>query len=405
MNVLFLSLIGYDSINNKDLYTDLLREFVSNGHNVFIVSPAERREKCKSGIIKENNSTILKVKTGNIQKTNIIEKGVSTVLLELQFVKAIKKYLVEEMFDLVLYSTPPITIAKAVEYVKKRDNATTYLMLKDIFPQNAVDIGMMSECGIKGIIYKLFRKKEKKLYSLSDYIGCMSKANVDYILEHNPELDPYRVKICPNCIEVHNMSILENDRYCMRKKYGIPQDKIIYLYGGNLGKPQGIDFMIECLKSQEYNDRVFFIIIGNGTEYKKIESHIKQSKQTNVKLMNRLPKEDYMRMVGSCDVGLLFLDHRFTIPNFPSRIVDYMQSELPVLACTDSNSDIGNVIESGGFGWWCESNSIDGFDKAIAKSMKCDLKAMGKIAYTYLYEEWNVKKQYKDITQTIGWET
>jgi glycosyltransferase involved in cell wall biosynthesis len=403
MNVLFLSLMGYSSIKNRDIYTDLLREFINQGHKVYVVSPAERRQGIETGLIQEENSTILRVKTGNIQKTNLIEKGISTVMLEPQFVAAIKKYFGNIKFDLVLYSTPPITIAKAVEYVKKRDGATTYLMLKDIFPQNAVDIGMMTTSGIKGLLYKSFRSKEKKLYALSDHIGCMSQANVDYVLKHNPEIPKERVEISPNCVEVTDMSVAETDKKLMREKYGIPQDKIVYLYGGNLGKPQGIDHMIECFKSQKDNNKAFFFIIGSGTEFGKIEEWVKSEPQENVKLMSKLPKEDYIRMVGSCDIGLLFLDHRFTIPNFPSRLVDYMQSKLPTLACTDPNSDVGQVMIEGGFGWWCESNSTEDFRKAVEESMNADIKAMGDKAFKYLGEVWNVKKQYRDIAKTIGW--
>ena len=403
MNVLFLSLMGYSSIKDRDIYTDLLRVFINQDHKVYVVSPAERRQRIETGLIKEENSTILRVKTGNIQKTNLIEKGISTVMLEPQFVAAIKKYFGNIKFDLVIYSTPPITIAKAVEYVKKRDSATTYLMLKDIFPQNAVDIGMMTTTGVKGLLYKFFRAKEKKLYALSDHIGCMSQANVDYVLKNNPEISKERVEISPNCVEVVDMSVSETDKKMMREKYGIPQDKVVYLYGGNLGKPQGIDHMIECFKSQKDNQQAFFLIIGSGTEFGKIEEWVKTEPQTNVKLMSKLPKEDYIRMVGSCDIGLLFLDHRFTIPNFPSRLVDYMQSKLPTLACTDPNSDVGQVIIEGGFGWWCESNSTDAFDRAVAVSMNADLNAMGDKAFKYLNEVWNVKKQYYDIAKTIGW--
>jgi glycosyltransferase involved in cell wall biosynthesis len=403
MNVLFLSLMGYSSIKNRDIYTDLLREFIRQGHEVYVVSPAEKRQGIETGLIKEENSTILRVKTGNIQKTNIIEKGISTVMLEPQFVAAIKKYFSDIKFDLVLYSTPPITIAKAVEYVKKRDNATTYLMLKDIFPQNAVDIGMMTTSGLKGLLYKSFRAKEKKLYALSDYIGCMSQANVDYVVKHNPNIPRDRVEISPNCVEVTDMSVSEDEKRQMREKYGIPQDKIVYLYGGNLGKPQGIDHMIECFKSQKNNKDAFFLIIGSGTEYDKIDAWVKTEPQDNVKLMSKLPKEDYIRMVGSCDIGLLFLDHRFTIPNFPSRLVDYMQSKLPTLACTDPNSDVGQAMVDGGFGWWCESNSTAAFDKTIQESMVADLRAMGDKAFNYLNTEWNVEKQYNDIAKTIGW--
>lgn len=403
MNVLFLSLMGYSSIKNRDIYTDLLREFINQGHRIYVVSPAERRQNIKTGLIEEENSTILRVKTGNIQKTNLIEKGISTVLLEMQFISAIKKYFGNIKFDLILYSTPPITIANAVEYVKKRDGATTYLMLKDIFPQNAVDMGMMTTTGLKGMLYKYFRAKEKKLYALSDHIGCMSQANVNYVLDHNPEIRKDRVEISPNCVEVIDRSVSETEKLAMRKKYGIPRDRTVYLYGGNLGKPQGIDHMIDCLKSQKNNEKAFFLIIGSGTEYHKIEEWVKSEPKNNVKLMGKLPKEDYIKMVGSCDIGLLFLDHRFTIPNFPSRLVDYMQSKLPALACTDPNSDVGRIMVDAGFGWWCESNTVEAFAKTVEESRNADLKAMGERAFRYLDEVWNVKKQYEDIVKSIGW--
>ena len=192
--------------------------------------------------MKEKNAMILKIKIGNIQKTNLIEKGISTITLEYIFIHAIKKYFANVKFNLVLYSTPPITLQKAVEYVKKRDQAQTYLLLKDIFPQNAVDLGMLKKSGYKKLIYRYFRIKEKKLYAISDYIGCMSEANKNYILKHNHEISPQRVEVCPNCIEMLDMSIDENEKKRMRKKYEIPQNTIVFVYGGNLGKPQGIPF-------------------------------------------------------------------------------------------------------------------------------------------------------------------
>ena len=259
-------------------------------------------------------------------------------------------------------------------------------MLKDIVPQNAVDLGMMTTSGPKSVLYKYFRGKEKKLYALSDKIGCMSQANVDYVLKHNPEVPKEKVEICPNCIEVQDMHLTDEARVAMRGKYGIPQDKTVFVYGGNLGKPQGIDFMIECLKSQENNKEAFFLIVGDGTEFGKIEAYINTNHPTNVKLMKRLPKEDYDKMVGACDVGMIFLDYRFTIPNFPSRLLSYMQAKIPVLAVTDANTDVGNVIVDGGFGWWCESNSIGGFDSTISDiiSTNYDL---------YKRNEWELLQQ------------
>ena len=401
MNILFLSLGRYWSINESEGYTDLLREFNRHGDKIYILSPTERREGKETQLIEEENSVILKVKTGNIQKTNFIEKGISTVMIESQFLKAIKKYFSDVKFDLVLYPTPPITFVKVVEYVKKRDRAKTYLLLKDIFPQNAVDIGIMSTTGIKGLLYKYFRRKEKKLYQISDTIGCMSPANVQYVLDHNHEVEKSKVEVCPNVIEIVDKSIDGKTREKIRNKYGIPIDKKVFVYGGNLGRPQGIDFLIECIKSQKDNKNAFFFIVGDGTDYGKLEEFYNSSLQDNFKLMKRLPKEDYDTVVAASDVGLIFLDNRFTIPNFPSRLLGYLQAKLPVLAATDSNTDIGKVITDGGFGWWCKSNSVEKFNKEVEAALNADTYELGEVAYKYLTDNYTVKQGYSIIQKRL----
>lgn len=398
MNVLFLTTGTFNSINEQSMYPDLLREFKKNGHSVYIVSTNERRLGKETEYVDEDGAYLLRVKIGNLTKTNMIEKGISTLKIEGQFKAAIKKYLSDVKFDLILYSTPPITLVSAIEYVKKRDEAKTYLLLKDIFPQNAVDIGIMSKTGVKGLLYNHFRKQEKKLYKISDRIGCMSQANVDYVIKHNPEVDPKTVEVCPNCLEIIDKSVDQKTRRQIREKYGIPLDKKVFVYGGNLGKPQGIPFLIECLEKCKDIEDAFFLVVGNGTEYGKLEAYAKSSGQKNFKLMSRLPKDDYDTMVGACDVGLIFLDHRFTIPNFPSRLLSYMQAKIPVLAVTDPNTDIGRVITDGGFGWWCESNREDLVCMRIAQICKEDLKSKGRIGFEYMQNHYTSEESYKIIT-------
>jgi glycosyltransferase involved in cell wall biosynthesis len=363
------------------------------------VCGAEKTQNIETNLSEEAGCHILRVKIGKNKKANLIEKGLTTVFLPQLYIKAIKRYLADVKFDLVLYPTPPVTHYQTVKYIKKRDNAKTYLLLKDIFPQNAVDIGMMSKTGWKGILYRYFRRKEKKLYAISDHIGCMSQANVDYVLKHNPEISPEKVEICPNAIEIRDVSITAEERLAIREKYGIPQDKKVFVYGGNLGKPQGIPFIIECLKTQENNADAYFLIVGDGTEYAKLEEYFNEAKPSNMKLMKRLPKEDYDRMVAACDVGMIFLDHRFTIPNFPSRLLAYMQAGLPVLAATDPNTDIGKVIVDGGFGWWCESNDAEGFGTVLNVVVKADRAQIYQKEIKYLEEHYTPQRAYDIIIQ------
>ena len=402
MNILFLSLSNFETIKAKGIYADLLRKFHDEGHSIYAISPIERRYNQSETVFKENNSCIVKIKILNMQKTNIVEKGLSMLTIDSIMMRAIKKYFSDIKFDLILYPTPPITFLNVVKYIKKRDGAKTYLLLKDIFPQNAVDIGMMSKSGLKGLLYNHFRRVEKKLYKVSDFIGCMSQANVDYVLNHNFEIDPEKVEVCPNSVDVVDKSVDDSTRRQIREKYSIPLDKKVFVYGGNLGKPQCVPFIIECLKKCEKLHDTYFLVVGDGTGYSKIENYLLESKQENVRLMKRLPKEDYDTLVGACDVGLIFLDHRFTIPNFPSRLLSYMQAKIPVLACTDPNTDIGKVITEGGFGWWCESNDADGFASLVKDICVNDLSSMKEKEFDYLNHNFSVERAYDIICGSLN---
>lgn len=403
MNILFMTIGKMDNIEDHTIYCDLLRCFRDTGHNVYTISPYEKVTGLQTKYEEKNGVHMLHVKTGNVTgRAGLIEKGFAQLAIEQIFIKAIKRYYYDIKFDLIMYSTPPITFCNVIEYIKKRDGAKSYLLLKDIFPQNAVDIGMMHKNGIKGLLYRFFRNKEKKLYKISDYIGCMSEANIEYVIRHNPEINRDKVILCPNCIEPIDMSISTRERKHLRAKYGIPEDKTVFVYGGNLGRPQGIPFIIKCLEKLKGNKRAYFLIVGDGTEFEKLKIFFDREQPENMKLMSKLPKDDYDTMIAACDVGLIFLDHRFTIPNFPSRLLSYMQAKLPVLAATDPNTDIGKVITEGGFGWWCESNDVTAFSKLIENAVSVDLEQMRIKEIKYLMENYTVSMVYENIKNKIG---
>ena len=390
MNILFLSVAGVDDINARGIYSDLMREFISRGNDVYIASPTERRFGKKTHLIKSEHCQILKIRTLNIQKTNVIEKGIGTLLLETQFEKAIKKYWGNVKFDMVLYATPPITFNRVIEGIKKRCGAKSYLMLKDIFPQNAVDLGMMKE---GSFLYKMFRKKEERLYQISDKIGCMSPANCNYVIKHNPEVDPNKVEVCPNAImPVAIPELSDKEKKELLSKLNIPTNKTLYIYGGNLGKPQGVDFLLKVVEANESRKDSYIVIVGDGTEYGKLKTWFDQNHPQNATLISRLPKEDYDNLVRACDVGLIFLDPRFTIPNFPSRLLSYLENSMPVLLATDVNTDMGRIAEKEGFGLWCESGDMDSFTQNMDKMDSASIRVMGNRGKDYLINNYTVKK-------------
>lgn len=400
MKVLFLTMVKINSFSDRGIYTDLLRKFYEEGHEVFAVCPVERREKKKTEVRIEKQGTILNVQTLNLQKTNIVEKGFGTLAIEYQFLSAIKKHFSNIKFDVVIYSTPPITFSKVINFVKKRDNAYSYLLLKDIFPQNAVDMKMLKE---NGILHKMFVKKEQKLYALSDTIGCMSEANKKFLLKHNPSINTDKVEVNPNTIEpsVFNQTLEEKE--AIKLKYKLPLDKKIFVYGGNLGKPQGIDFLLETI-SENKNEKAFFLIVGSGTEYNRTEKWFQNTKPKNAILLAGLPKQDYDLLLHACEVGLIFLHKDFTIPNFPSRLLSYLEMKMPIIAATDENTDIGNVIEENNCGYKVISGDTKNMQIAIEKMISEDkgYNEMKENTWNLLQKEYKVERSYKLIKDKIN---
>lgn len=400
MKVLFLTMVKINSFSDRGIYTDLLRKFYEEGHEVYAVCPVERREKKKTEVRKEKLGTILNVQTLNLQKTNIVEKGFGTLAIEYQFLAAIKKHFADVKFDVIIYSTPPITFSKVINFVKKRDNAYSYLLLKDIFPQNAIDMKMLKE---NGILHRMFVKKEQKLYAISDTIGCMSEANKKFILQHNPTINPEKVEINPNTIEPFTFNASLEQKQAIKIKYNLPLDKKIFVYGGNLGRPQGMDFLLDTIASTT-NDSVFFLVIGSGTEYARVEKWFQNFKPKNALLLPGLPKQDYDLLLNACDVGLIFLHKDFTIPNFPSRLLSYLEMKMPVIAATDANTDIGDVVESNNCGFKVISGDQSKMQVTIEKILSDEenYMKMKENAWSLLQKEYQVVRSFNLIKAKIN---
>ncbi len=392
-----MTLAKINDINDRGIYPDLLRKFRDEGHDVTIVCPNERKYNLRTQFIDVKGVKILKVWTTNIQKTSTIEKGITTLFIEHLFLFAINKYIRVFNFDLIIYSTPPITFTNIIKKIKKKSKATTYLLLKDIFPQNAVDLGMIK---LNGILYKYFKHKEKMLYAISDYIGCMSPANLEYILKNNFEINVNKIEVNPNSVDV--LKVIEAPNIDFYKKYNIPTNKILFLFGGNLGLPQGVEFLKQNVEFCKTIKGAFFLVVGDGTEFENISKWVNSTSLNNLILIKEIPACEYNALLKIVHVGLIFLNPAFTIPNFPSRLLSYMQFKIPIISATDEATDIGDIAQENNFGFKCHTNDKIKFYHFVKLLLDYDLRnKMGENAYNYLIKEYDVKITYQKIIQKI----
>ena len=393
MNVIFLMISYPDVKKHANLYSDLAIEFHNRGHHVYVIvanGPNASKYEVEEGI------NVLRLRTLELFNTTPIKKGIANVLLPHQFTLAIKRHFSDVRFDLVVAPTPPITFVNTIRFIKNRDGSKIYLVLRDIFPQNAKDLELIRN----PLLFVFFRRKEKYLYSICDYIGCMSQGNVDYLMKHNRELDPGKVGLLPNWLRT---PVYVEPFGNLRSELGL-DGKFIALFGGNIGKPQKVDLILKLAKECEnYTDAVF-LVIGKGTEKRKIEQLIQNRHIKNVILKDFIPRSKYIELIKECDLGLVTLNDKFTIPNIPYRTLGYWSAKIPILAAVDRSTDYGKLLEESGGGLWSISGDLqtfkDNFDK-IYKNQ--DLrKEMGRKGYEYLVENLTPEKSYDRIMEQIG---
>ena len=129
-------------------------------------------------------------------------------------------------------------------------------------------------------------------------------------------------------------------------------------------------------------------------------------KLKNIRFIDQLPREDYEKFTSACNIGLVSLDERFTVPNFPSKTTDYFKLSLPILASLDkcSAADYGKFLEEevrGGI--FAEAGNVeDLYEKFLTLYNDKNLqKQLGDNGRRYYEEHLGVDKAYKVIMDSI----
>lgn len=395
MNILFV-FFTLPHLSQSAMYSDMVNEFKKNGHNVLPMAPMISDAK-KSGISIENDIEVLRVKTLDVFSKNIFEKGFANLLLSYQYKKAYNSFWKKKPVDLVIVATPSVMFADFISYVKKDKQSKVYLMQKDIFPQNAVDLGLMTK---KSVLFKFFRKNETKLLETADLIGCTSPGNIKYFLNHYPLLDKNKIKLLYNSTKLYSptniSSALANDTDL--------KGKFLVVFGGNMGKPQQLENVLNLAKNcAEYND-VLFLIIGKGTEVEKLKVTAQNLSIYNLKFIDSVPREHYFNLLSMCNVGLISLHQDFSVPNTPMKLNDYLNAGIPVLASIDRSNDLGELLVENKMGSYAYADSPDELFKQFLKlyNNKELCAELGKNGYEFCLKNLSVEKAYTDIVQHLN---
>jgi glycosyltransferase involved in cell wall biosynthesis len=318
----------YDSGGTRSY--DLARSFVGEGFDVEIVSSTtnERYKDRKGWFTVEEDG--LKVHYIYIDYSNSSSR-IQRIKAFLKFVYHSSKKTLKLDKDLLLATSTPLTIgipAMINKWIKK----TPYIFeVRDVWPEAVIAIGAIRN----KFLQKLLISLEKKIYKNAAAVVPLSTDMKKSIVGRYPRFADKVGDVIENIAEVNRFQEQIDPGLSILDNHGIPSGRFSILYAGTFGRVNGLKYVVSLAEAtSKLNDRIIYILIGNGAEKEEI-TRLLESKQLlnkTVYLLPPVPKSKLPQLYHEVSMG-----SSFVIPvkelwaNSANKFFDTLAAGKPVL--------------------------------------------------------------------------
>lgn len=396
MNILFLFVSLPNLKDESSLFTSLVHEFKIHGHNV-LVSAKDYRQEQRSEVVIENGIKVLRVKSHQFTRvSNPIKKALAYQEYVIKQRHLVIKHFGKEKIDVIFSHSLPPELAWVVGGIKRHFGCKFYLLQTDFTWQDAVAFGYF---GKNSPVCWYYRFWEKKMFKHADYIGCPTEGNIDYILKYYPNIDNRKFQLVP----FWQKAIMLDKSSDAKAKDEQVKDKFVVVYGGSIGAAQRIEHILELANETREITDIVYLILGRGTFLPVLKEMAKKQQLANVVFKEFLPREEYMQLLASCDVGMIILNEKMATPNFPSKSLAYFNMRVPVLAALDYSTDFGHFLEDKGIGLWAYSDKPKDLKKKlmIYYENRQLLTEIRENAFNYYMDNLQPEHAYSSIIKLI----
>jgi O26-antigen biosynthesis N-acetyl-L-fucosamine transferase len=322
--------------SSAKLVHDLSVELRRRGNNIIVLTPGEGI--CEPLTISmEDDLLIARVRAGNVKSSNKALRALAESRLSTNLWRRAKTFLRENRCDLILFYSPSIFFGPLVGKLKALWGCPAYLILRDIFPQWAVDAGILR----RGLVYRFFRRMEMYQYETADLIAVQSPANLEYFARAFPR-NQFRLKVVYNWTLLHEIDF---PRTSWRARLGL-ENKLVFVYGGNIGVAQDIDNLLRLAVRLAHRTDIHLLLVGGGSEVARLNKSIAAQGLRNIQVLPAVSQKQYLSMISEFDVGLISLDARLKTHNIPGKLLSYLYWGLPVLASINPGNDLFDLLGS-----------------------------------------------------------
>jgi len=328
---------------------DLSQEMARQGHLPTVIVPSAALH-TPWELDEMNGVRVVRLKAPRTKGINYVRRTLGELLLPFAMLRSLRESpLAKERWDGVVWYSPTIFLGPIVHAIKTASKCRSYLIIRDIFPQFAVDLGLLSN----GPVYHFFRTIEKYQYSVADVIGVQSPGNLSHF-------DTWMTK------EGRQAEVLQNwlcDSQVLSTRVAISKGPLagrkIFVYAGIMSVQQGLDIFLDLAERLLDRKDIGFLFVGTGVNAGRLAASAQCRQLENVLFHDEIEPEEIPGLYRQCHVGLVALDKRHKTHNIPGKFVSYMVGGLPVLASINPGNDLAELIEREGVGRVCTSNSVD----------------------------------------------
>ena len=340
---------------------DLAREFVVQGHEPVVLVPEANLG--RSWMMETLDGVeVLRLSAFPTRDIRYLWRTIAEILLPWAMLRALRKSpLASRRWDAVVWYSPPIFFGPLVRALKRASECRSYLIQRDVFPEWAVDLGILR----KGPVYRMFKAFQRQQYDAADIIGVQAPSNLAY-LAHLDGKSAVHLEVLWNWLaEVR-------DTGCSIDLGTTPlAGRTVFVYAGNMGIAQGVDVFIDLAERLQHRRDIGFLFVGRGSDVPRLRASAVERRLDNVLFYDEVDPNEIPGLLAQCHVGLLALDPRHKTHNIPGKFVAYVQAGLPVLARINANNDLVGLIETEGVGRVDAGTTLDSL-QAHAERMADD---------------------------------
>jgi glycosyltransferase involved in cell wall biosynthesis len=295
--------------------------------------------------------------------------------------------------DIVMGTSPPIFQAVSAWVVSRLRNRPFLLEIRDLWPEFAIDLGVLTNQGLIGAA----RLLEAFLYARAARMLVNSPAYLDYLTAKG--VPQRKISLISNGADPDLFS--KEDGQEVREELGL-NGQFVVSYTGALGLANDIPTILRAADRMRDQRDIRFLLVGDGKERAKLESMAAQMELENVTFLEARAKSEIARVLAASDACVATLkDIPMFRTTYPNKVFDYMAAGRPTILAIDGV--IREVIESARGGICVPP----GDDAALADAVrvlrsdrrKCE--EMGKAARAYMVEHFNRHKQASEFAELL----